>query len=160
MSRKRSIIQKARITAQENGIKYLVSMSLGRIKNHIYNIPTIHIPFLYYKLFMRNRTFSFQQKKYNYFIKEYNTTWRTERAVEIPIVCQVIGERKGKILEVGNVLSHYFNFEHDIVDKYEKGEGVNNQDVTTLDLKDKYDLILSISTLEHVGWDEKNPRKG
>lgn len=59
-----------------------------------------------------------------------------------------------KILEVGNVLSHYFPVNHDIVDKYEKADGVINQDVIDFYPSKRYDLIISISTLEHVGWDE------
>jgi len=62
---------------------------------------------------------------------------------------------KGRnILEVGNVLSHYFPVNHDIVDKHEKANGVINQDVIDFHPSKKYDLIISISTLEHVGWDE------
>jgi cyclopropane fatty-acyl-phospholipid synthase-like methyltransferase len=32
---------------------------------------------------------------------------------------------------------------------------VINEDVVNFKSKKKYDLIVSISTLEHVGWDEK-----
>jgi hypothetical protein len=65
------------------------------------------------------------------------------------------------ILEVGNVLSYYFNFQHDIIDKYEQAAGVINVDVLDFVPDKKYDLIVSISTLEHVGWDEtpKEPMK-
>lgn len=67
-----------------------------------------------------------------------------------------------KILEVGHVLSHYFPVRCDILDKYEKGKGVINQDVEKFKTKKKYDLIISISTMEHVGWsygEEKKPEK-
>jgi cyclopropane fatty-acyl-phospholipid synthase-like methyltransferase len=67
---------------------------------------------------------------------------------------------RGDILEVGNVLSHYFAVTHDIVDKYEKAAGVINQDVVDINLPKKYDLIVSISTLEHVGWDETSREPG
>jgi hypothetical protein len=157
LNKKPSIIQKIKRISKREGKLRLISIALTRIKNHITIIPTVHLPFLYYKLFKRNQRFVFQQKVYNYFVAEYNTTWSTERAVEIPIVYQMVNKKMGKILEIGNVLSHYFSFEHDIVDKFEKGEGVINKDVTTLQLQDKYDLIVSISTLEHVGWDERNP---
>jgi SAM-dependent methyltransferase len=71
----------------------------------------------------------------------------------------MVKECKGKsILEVGNVLSHYFPTQHTILDKYEKAPGVINSDVVDFRPAEKYDLIVSISTLEHVGWDEK-PRK-
>ncbi|CEA14315.1 hypothetical protein [Methanobacterium formicicum] len=59
-----------------------------------------------------------------------------------------------RILEVGNVISHYFPVNHDIVDKYEKNKGVINCDISEIPSSEKYDLIVSISTLEHVGWDE------
>jgi hypothetical protein len=55
---------------------------------------------------------------------------------------------------VGNVLSHYFSVNHDVVDKYEKAEGVINRDIIDFHPSKEYDLIISISTLEHVGWDE------
>lgn len=106
--------------------------------------------------------FSFNGTPYRYFIHLYNTTWKCERAVEIPIVMHWIAQ-KGftNILEVGNVLSHYFDFEHDVVDKYEKAEGVINADVLDFVTDKRYDLIVAISTLEHVGWDEepKEPQK-
>ena len=56
---------------------------------------------------------------------------------------------------------HYFHYQHDIVDKYEKSEDVINQDVVDFEPTEKYDLIVSISTLEHVGFDEelKDPQK-
>ncbi len=104
-----------------------------------------------------NKTFKFQGKEYRYFHHPYNVTWRTERAVEIPIVESMLGLfSPKKTLEVGNVLSHYFNVTHDILDKYETGDRVKvmNADVVDLTPKKKYDLIISISTLEHVGWDE------
>jgi SAM-dependent methyltransferase len=59
------------------------------------------------------------------------------------------------VLEIGNVLSHYVPVSHDVVDKYEQGPGVLNTDVLEFDPGKLYDLIISISTLEHVGWDEE-----
>ncbi len=102
-------------------------------------------------------SFAFSGGKYAYFWHPYNMTWRGERAIEIPIVKKIVdGNRNKRILEIGNVLSHYFEFPHDIVDKYEKAPNVMNRDVVTFrPQKAAYDLILSISTLEHVGWDEK-----
>lgn len=60
-----------------------------------------------------------------------------------------------QVLEIGNVLSHYGPVLHEVVDKYERAEGVCNEDVDDLTSEKKYELILSISTLEHVGWDEQ-----
>jgi hypothetical protein len=118
----------------------------------------------YYLRLSRSRTFAFEGHTYSYFFHEYNRTWANERAVEIPIVWEMMKKYRGKrILEVGNVLSHYFKVDHDIVDKYERANGVINQDIVVFRPPRKYDLIVSISTLEHVGMDEKQtptePRK-
>ena len=106
--------------------------------------------------------FIFLGQTYSYFYHWYNTTWRNERAVEIPIVLELIKNYSSeRILEVGNILSHYFPVNHDIVDKYEKFDGIINQDIVNFSPSKKYELIVSISTLEHVGLDEKprNPKK-
>lgn len=103
----------------------------------------------------RPNTFVFQMQKYRYFAHPYNNTKENERSVEIPIILTEVKRAKRKsILEVGNVLSHYIPIHHDVVDKYEKGPGVINKDILLYTPKKTYDLIVSISTLEHVGWDE------
>lgn len=60
-----------------------------------------------------------------------------------------------RVLEVGNVLNQYRFFQHDVVDKYEIGAGVVNVDVTDFRPAFPYPCIVSISTLEHVGFDEE-----
>lgn len=116
------------------------------------------LKYFIHKIFKSWRVFRFQGRNYQYFCHRYNFTWMNERAVEVPVIWEMVKKYHGKkILEVGNVLSHYFSFSHDILDKYEKGEGVINQDIVGFKPAGKYDLIVSISTLEHVGWDE-NPR--
>jgi SAM-dependent methyltransferase len=92
----------------------------------------------------------------------YNNTWYNERQVELPVFKRVYDQhRYSTVLEVGNVLSHYYDTGHDVVDKYEDAPGVDNVDVTDYHPGRQYDLILSISTLEHVGYDEpgKTPEK-
>jgi hypothetical protein len=82
-------------------------------------------------------------------------SWLSERAVEVPVVRQLVRQHAGeRILEVGNVLGLYGPSDHVVVDKYEQAPGVLNVDA--LDLRDErgYDLIVSISTIEHIGWDE------
>jgi hypothetical protein len=109
---------------------------------------------LYHQLFPRK--FTFGSARYPYFFAKYNFTWSNERAVEIPIVwAEVRGCRGGRVLEVGNVLSHYFAVDHEVIDKFERGSAVRNEDVATFRSPHRYDLIVSISTLEHVGWDEE-----
>jgi SAM-dependent methyltransferase len=63
-----------------------------------------------------------------------------------------------RVLEVGNVLSQYTRVSHEVVDKYERAPGVINEDVVAFVPDKLYDLIISVSTLEHVGWDE-TPRE-
>lgn len=113
----------------------------------------------YYLKFKSSRSFRFNGKKYNYFYHKYSITWNNERTIEVPIIWEIVKKYENKnILEVGNVLSHFFDFQHDIVDKYEITDGVINQDVVDYKPSKKYELIVSISTLEHVGWDE-TPRE-
>ena len=89
----------------------------------------------------------------------YGLTWLTERAVEVPVARRVLERSAGvRALEVGNVLSHYGPVAHEVVDKYERADGVRNVDVLDLPAEPAYDLIVSISTLEHVGRDEE-PRE-
>ncbi len=58
------------------------------------------------------------------------------------------------MLEVGNVLSWYQPVHHDVLDKYEEANGVIKQAIVDYDPGHQYDVIVAISTLEHVGWDE------
>jgi hypothetical protein len=109
-----------------------------------------------YKLLGSHRTFVFEGRNLKYFYHRYNNAASSERTIEIPIVRQFL--RPGQnVLEVGNVLNHYSAFAHDVVDKYEMAEGVSNCDIVEYTTSKPYDLIISISTIEHVGWDE--PRK-
>jgi SAM-dependent methyltransferase len=99
---------------------------------------------------------------YQYFDHPYNDTKNNERTVEVPIIWSEVKKYHGnKVLEIGNVLSHYFPIEHEVVDKYERAEGVINEDVVDYSSEKRFDLIVSISTLEHVGWDEtpRDPAK-
>ena len=137
---------------REKGIHYLLSASVNKIKARL--SPSLDL--WYFKIFKSWKQFSLQGKKYKYFYHKFNTTWRNERAVEIPIIWDILENRIGSVLEIGNVLQHYFRFHHDIVDKYEKGDGVINEDVVDLHLPEKYDVVVSISTIEHIGFDE-NP---
>ncbi len=116
--------------------------------------------YYFYKIFRSSRTFIFQNNSYKYFYHPYNVTWMSERAVEIPIIWRTVENHQGEqILEVGNVLSHYYDINHCVLDKHERGRGVINQDVVDFKPRRKYNLIVSISTLEHVGWDENIKNK-
>jgi hypothetical protein len=102
-------------------------------------------------------------KRYRYLWHPYMATWRTERAVEVPVAWEKVRNTDpASTLEIGNVLSHYFPTTHTVVDKYEHAPGVINEDVVSFSPDRSYDLIVSVSTLEHVGYDEqpKDPEKG
>ena len=100
------------------------------------------------------KTFRLCGQRYNYIVHPHGFTWTNERAVEIPIAQAALQDNKNpRILEVGNVTRHYFSSSHTVVDKYERAEGIINADIVDYSPPDKYDLIISISTLEHVGWD-------
>ena len=101
-------------------------------------------------------TFTVDGESYRYFHHVHRWTWLTERAVEIPLAVRQLEQHSGdRVLEVGNVLSHYVPIRHAVVDKYEPGPGVIAQDVLEIEPDGGYDLIVSISTIEHVGWDER-----
>ena len=158
--RTQSLPSKALIALRTRGILYVVRAAaivvayrirlLGiRLRN------TVLFPVYVAIRRTQRRTFVFQGKTYRYFYHRYNVTWRNERCVEVPIVYELLeANNGGKILEVGNVLSHYFRVQHEVVDKYERSLGVINQDIVDFHPAKTYDLILSISTFEHIGWDE------
>ncbi|MEG4091155.1 hypothetical protein [Microcoleus sp. Pol12B4] len=105
------------------------------------------------------RTFYFNKKEFYYNRIKFNNP--TERAVEIPIAFNFLAEiqKPASILEVGNVLSHYENHLSEtlgitsrrIVDKFEVEVGVDNEDLMNLPSDQKYDAIVSLSTVEHIG---------
>lgn len=119
--------------------------------------PTLKDLLVYwYMILLRSgNRFSYNGHKYKYFFHLYNATFRSERCVEIPIAKEILDSFRDKqILELGNVLSHYFPVKHDVLDKYETAPGIINEDVVRYHPTKKYDLIISVSTIEHIGWDE------
>lgn len=142
------ILSRIRTTVEQKGLRY----GLRSATNIILSFRK------------KSTEFKFRNKSYPYFYHWYNFTWANERAVEIPIFLDILNihrNPKEKILEIGNVLSHYAPCNHDVVDKYERVEGITNKDVFKFRSPERYDLIISISTLEHLGWDEspKDPTK-
>jgi len=138
-----------------------------------------NVLFPFIKIIKGKYKFTFDNKSYEYFIHKYS--WNTERVVEIPIILDYISRckmnyckgycgniqseycspdastfipRKFKILEFGNVLQQFVPISWDVLDKYSKGERVIHEDIVDFKPKEKYDLIVSISTLEHVGFNE------
>jgi hypothetical protein len=107
---------------------------------------------------LRREQFRFRGQTHDCFYARYNMTWAGERMVEIPIGRALLeAQPGGRILEVGNVLPHYFPTRHEIVDKFEHGPGVLNVDILEFAPPHRYDLILSISTFEHIGFEDDAP---
>ena len=100
--------------------------------------------------------FIFDDRSLELFYHNYNMTWANERSVEIPIIRDFLNNYQSEdVLEIGNVLSHYGAVNHTILDKFETGNGIINEDILDYISSDKFELIVSISTFEHIGFDDE-----
>lgn len=138
---------------KKKGLKFCIIFFIRRI------LVRTKLMYYYLKIFNKNKKFEFDRQEYNYFYHLYNKSFANERTIEIPIIKRILEKEKGSVLEIGNVLSHYFEIKHDIVDKYERGKNVINEDIIKYNPIKKYDLIICISTLEHIGQEDKTPNK-
>ncbi|MBU1501483.1 MAG: class I SAM-dependent methyltransferase [Nanoarchaeota archaeon] len=160
---KRDKFHKALKIGKEEGLKSLfVKLFLYFLCPPIAYISAIPSAIFFY--LKPKKFFSFQGKKFPYFYHIYNTTWGNERTIEVPIVMDYIKEsfmKRKRILEIGAVLVHYYPSRWDTLDKYELRKKIINKDILDFKPSNKYDLIVSISTFEHVGFDEdiKDPVK-
>jgi hypothetical protein len=146
-------IKEAKIAYKKKGLFHVLKTGLLMIIEYF--------QLWYYKGFRSKDKFSLDGKEYNYYfharIAKTGPSWKNERAVTIPIIWNVVQEyrTKGKnVLEMGNVLSYTFKVDHDIVDKYEISDGVINKDIADFQPNKQYDLIVSVLSLQSVGWDE------
>lgn len=135
-----------------------VSAVLQKFLELTYRLTINTFKLIYFKL-SPDDTFVFKGDELKYFRHNYNRTYENERTVEVPIVGAFLKSfnENAKVLEVGNVLANY-GFKHisrDVLDKYDPAPDVFNEDVISFKPSEKYDAIVSISTLEHVGWDEE-----
>jgi hypothetical protein len=90
-----------------------------------------------------------------YFCHWYNLTFDNERAVEVSIFLRIIEKYSAaEVLEIGAVLSNYIDHDHLVIDKYEPGKHILNTDIVDVSMTNRFPLIISISTLEHIGFDE------
>ena len=81
----------------------------------------------------------------------------SERRVEMPIISKLLQQHKGnRILEIGNVMHRITSVKRDVVDLHERG--CINSDITDYTPPHLYDLIVSISTLEHIGYKDNMHR--
>lgn len=126
------------------------------IRSHVRKSVTDPLSKLIFDRTIAKTPVHIEGKPYRYASYWYNFTWQNERAIEVAYFHQIISKVPAKkILEVGNVLRHYFALHHLVLDKYEEAAGVINMDILKYKPKKRFDLIVAISTLEHVGWHEK-----
>lgn len=121
----------------------------------------VMLTYPYHKALEDKRQFTIGTSTLPYFVHPYNKTWKNERAVEIALGQNFLDNNmtpKSDLLEIGNVMNYYRELNHTVIDKYEDSPGILNQDLIDVDENKKYDLIMSISTFEHIGWDE-TPRE-
>ncbi len=108
--------------------------------------------------------FYFQGQQYTYYCSR--KTRFNERKVEVPIAMQAIAEALSslhRVVEVGNVMAqHTKKLKHDVVDLYDKKgcPGIMwNEDAETWETNCRcFDLLISVSTIEHIGFDYGEPK--
>jgi hypothetical protein len=159
-----NIVTKVTLLYENQGIKGPVWAFFRRA--HYYGVlhSTRILPYVWAKSFRARSfpAFSFRGRTYPYFYTARNFAWMSERTIEVPIVAPYLEQaylENKRILEVGDVMRHYSRFKtHDIVDKYDYRQELINVDIEDFRPQQPYDLIVSISTLEHVGWDAPEVR--
>ena len=152
-----NILSQARQAYRREGLYYLIRSSPKFLLDGCHTTVPNYFWLWYYKTFKSKETFEFQGNVYHYVFDAYCPTWKNERAAVIPIAWNIIEkyrQQKKRILEVGNMLSFVFKVDHDILDKYEVMEGVINEDVVDFNPSKQYDLIISLMTLQWVGFKE------
>lgn len=139
-SKRQTILQEIKKSYEERGLGYIARSAVRPVE------------YAYYR-FAPTPTFTFKGREYHYLYHPYNNTLVVERCVEVPIVHEAVENCRGTVLEIGNVLSHYVPVHHPVVDKFEEAPGVVNEDIVDYH-GPPVDLVVSISTMEHVGYDE------
>lgn len=133
-----------------------------RVFYHTVLRPLYYLLGVYRVYLEKPGTFEFRGRRYPYFHHWHGMTYLIERIVEVPIIQERVQAHQGqRILEIGNCLSFFSPRRHDVIDKYDTQDGVMHVDIVDFEPSAPYDLIVSISTIEHVGWDEpeKDPDK-
>ena len=119
----------------------------------------VNVLYRYKKRQFKDRTFVLFNQQLPYFIHHYNATWRNERCIEIAAAKHFLRQwPNAEFLELGNVMSYYSTHSHYVVDKYEQSPGVHNIDFAQFEPPKLFDGFISVSTLEHIGWDD-TPRE-
>lgn len=108
---------------------------------------------------LRARAVEFRGASVPLVYARHNVTWANERCLELALAQQFLtGVPSERVLEVGNVTPNYFGGGHTVVDKYEPG--ALQVDIVDFESGRRFDLILSISTFEHIAFDEAGGPEG
>ncbi len=121
-----------------------------------YEVRKALAPWLITRSPLHSRSFTLWGNELPYWLHGYNTTWRNERCIEVAAAHRFLDDNPGgRSLEFGNVLANYSGGRLDVmVDLYEHAAGVTNVDINDFVDAQGFDVIVSLSTLEHVGWEE------
>lgn len=104
-------------------------------------------------LLLRERSVEYRGASLPLVYARHNVTWANERCVELALAHALMADvRPERLLEVGHVTPHYFQGGHLVVDKYEPGS--LRIDIVDFAPAERFELILSISTFEHIAFDE------
>ena len=103
---------------------------------------------------MAQGSFCYRGMSLVYLYHPYNQAGQNERSIEIPIARWYLAQYPppARVLEIGNVLMHYGPVAWMVLEACERAPGVTNADVMTWTPPKPFDFILSISTIEHVGF--------
>lgn len=138
---------------------HLSERGVGGIAEEAFDVVKAYTSYPFARSKRAARSFRLGDRTVPYFVHHYNRAWRNERTVELSLALDYLDRTTpGRTLELGNVLAHYRAIDHEILDKYEESPGVLNEDIVDFHPATPYDRVVSISTLEHVGWDER-PRE-
>lgn len=160
---KDDIISKYSLDSIAQHLRSTIGLNSVLTDKNRYELETVHLDFNntigvnslgFYSHITYSDTFSYGDKKLHYNRVPINNA--SERAIEVPIGLNFLLEHKAKrVLEVGNVLQQYIQQPiygtWDILDKFEVFPGVINVDLMEYNPTKKYDAIVSISTVEHIG---------
>ena len=103
------------------------------------------------------RRVQFRGERYRYLYHRYKHTWLTERAVEVPVVQAMVDRHPGRPRARGGQrpVALPRAAATSLSTSTSRRPGILNRDVLDLDDLGRFDLVVAISTLEHVGRDEE-----
>jgi hypothetical protein len=90
----------------------------------------------------------------------YNAAATNERTIELPLGKYFIDKFKNNIIEVGAVTPYYYECKHKVYDLHDPYKNCIRKDFSMCDIFYKNENVLSISTLEHIGFNDYSKQHG